>query len=50
MFVGELEFHLWGTASLIPRPLPDFISPQQRDKNWEWPGDEARGMVLTVSI
>ena len=26
--------------SLVPRPLPDFIS--QRDKIWEWPGDEAR--------
>ena len=29
--------------SLVPRPLPDFIpmSPQLRDKIWEWPGDEA---------
>ena len=37
-------------ASLISRPLPDFISqlrrndcsPQLRDKIWEWPGNEAR--------
>ena len=27
-------------SSLVPRPLPDFIS-QLRDKIWEWPGDEA---------
>ena len=26
-------------TSLVPRPLPDFIS-QLRDKIWEWPGDE----------
>ena len=26
--------------SLVPRPLPDFIS-QLRDKIWEWPGNEA---------
>ena len=30
--------------SLVPRPLPDFISqpPRLWDKIWEWPGDEAR--------
>ena len=30
--------------SLVPRPLPDFISqlPRLRDKIWEWPGNEAR--------
>ena len=29
-------------TSLVPRPLPDFISqPWLRDKIWEWPGDEA---------
>ena len=37
-------------ASLVPRPLRDFISqpwrkidfsPWLRDKIWEWPGDEA---------
>ena len=33
--------------SLVPRPLPDFIShpcfsPRLRGKIWEWPGDEAR--------
>ena len=34
--------------SLLPRPLPDFISqlwrnsPQLGDKIWEWPGNEAR--------
>ena len=26
-------------SSLVPRPLPDFIS--QRDKIWGWPGDGA---------
>ena len=26
-------------SSLVPRPLPDFIS--QRDKIWGWPGDDA---------
>ena len=36
-----------GGASLVPRPLPDFISQpiffqRLRDKIWEWPGDEAR--------
>ena len=38
------------TFSLVPRPLPDFISghrymtsqpPRLRDKIWEWPGDKA---------
>ena len=30
------------THSLVPRPLPDFISqPWLQDKIWEWPGDEA---------
>ena len=32
-------------SSLVPRPLPDFISQlwrQLRDKIWEWPGDEGR--------
>ena len=29
--------------SLVPRPLPDFISqPWRKIKIWEWPGDEAR--------
>ena len=41
-------------GSLVPRPLPDFISqpwrkvdfsPQLRDKIWEWPGDEAMQRV-----
>ena len=28
--------------SLVPRPLPDFISqPRLQDKIWEWPGNEA---------
>ena len=27
--------------SLIPRPLPDFISPWLQDKIWEWPDNEA---------
>ena len=39
VFVGELDFH---TASLVPRPLPDYISPQLQDKIFEWPGDESR--------
>ena len=30
----------WLMVSLVPRPLPDFIS-QPWDKIWEWPGDEA---------
>ena len=34
--------------SLIPRPLPDFISqPWLRDKIWEWPGDETSQIVLS---
>ena len=37
---------LLGRCSLVPRPLPDFISQpwrkKLRDKIWEWPGDEAR--------
>ena len=28
-------------ASLVPRPLPDFISQPWRNKIWEWPGDKA---------
>ena len=36
----------WSWGSLVPRPLPDFISQPWRkkwlrDKIWEWPGDEA---------
>ena len=41
-------------ASLVPRPLPDFIlqpwkpnfSPRLRDKIWEWPGDEVMTKLL----
>ena len=38
-------------CSLVPRPLPDFISQPWRkvglrDKIWEWPGDEAMTAVL----
>ena len=30
------------TVSLVPRPLPDFISqPWRKIVAWEWPGDEA---------
>ena len=39
-------------GSLISRPLSDFshshiekFSPQLRDKNWEWPGNEAKPKV-----
>ena len=33
----------WPFSSLVPRPLPDFISQPRpwRDQIWEWPGDEA---------
>ena len=31
----------WSHHSLVPRPLPDFISPWLRGKIWEWPGDKA---------
>ena len=37
------------THSLVPRPLPDFISQlwrKMRDKIWEWPGDEATLLIL----
>ena len=41
-------------ASLIPRPLPDFIlqpwkldfSPRLQDKIWEWLGEEAMTKLL----
>ena len=32
-------------TSFDPRPSPDF-SQRLRDKIWEWPGDEARGLGL----
>ena len=31
--------------SLVPRPLPDFIS-QLQDEIWEWPGDEANYIIF----
>ena len=33
------------SLSLIPRPLPDFIS-QLRDKIWEWSGNEAKTLSV----
>ena len=34
--------------SLIPRPLPDFLTPVlQIKKIWEWPGNEANECNLT---
>ena len=33
-------------ASLVPRPLPDFIAAMDKnwDKIWEWPGDKVKYM------
>ena len=37
------------SVSLVPRPLPDFISqkmPRLLDKIWEWAGGEARFLYV----
>ena len=46
------------SPSLIPRPLPDFISQPWRkicgeivqDKIWKWPGDEANSALTAESF
>ena len=41
-----------GSASLVPRPLPDFFSqpPTSVNKIWKCPGDKARAVLLTASL
>ena len=55
-FTGLAQIGEW--ASLVPRPLPDYISqpwrkidfsPWLRDIIWEWPGDEARKGPVTLA-
>ena len=50
----------WGDGSLVPGPLPDFISQLWRKlpsllhsckiKSWEWPGNDARETDLFKTL
>ena len=35
------DHRTYHSVSLVPRPLPDFISQPWGHKVWEWPGDKA---------
>ena len=55
MCLCMFRWRLGGGVSLVPRPLPDFISQPWRkiglqDKIWEWPGDEARCLLPHASF